>query len=80
MNEGDPSQQIEMKKKYLLKAIEQYEYSFASEYDKTQLTEKAAAEGTVDFDYHDPESGVTISPDGAWVRARVWIPKSWLEP
>jgi hypothetical protein len=76
---ADSSQQSELKKRYLKKAIEEYEYSFAAEYDKTQLSPKAASEGTVDFDYHDPDGDVEISSDGAWVNARVWIPKKWLE-
>jgi hypothetical protein len=72
--------QSELKKRYLQKAIEEYEYSFAHEYDKSQLTSKAASEGTVDFEYHNAESDVEISRDGAWVNARVWVPKRWLEP
>jgi hypothetical protein len=79
MNEENLVRQIDMKKRYLLKAIEEYEYSYAPEYDKTHPTLVAVSEGTLDFDYHDPESDVKISPDGAWVNARVWVPKKWLE-
>jgi hypothetical protein len=43
------------------------------------MTAKAASEGTLDFDYHNSDSDVEISRDGAWVKARVWIPKEWLE-
>jgi hypothetical protein len=79
MSAENSSQQSELRKQYLIKAIEEYEYSFAAEYDKTQLTSKAASEGTLDFEYHNAESDVEISPDGAWVNARVWVPKKWLE-
>lgn len=71
------SDDFEMKRRYLKIAIDEYEYSGAPEYDKTRMTPRAVAEGTVDLDYGDTEK-VEISSDGAWVPARVWVPKSWL--
>jgi hypothetical protein len=71
------SYDLETKRRYLQIAIQEYEYSWASEYDKRAMTPRAISEGTVDFDYGDTD-GVEASPDGAWVRARVWVPKSWL--
>jgi hypothetical protein len=38
---------------------------------------RAAREGTLDF---DSSADVELSLDGAWVNARVWVPKAWLEP
>jgi len=35
--------------------------------------------GATDFDYQNEESDVDIATDGAWVRARVWVPKEWLD-
>ena len=52
---------------------------FASEYDKLRMTNRAAEEGTVDFDYHNSKEDVEIGRDGAWVRARVWVPKEWID-
>jgi len=78
MSSRSSTPQSDLKRRYLLKAIEEYEYSFAVEYDKSELTPKAAVEGTIDFDYK-AESEVEISPDGAWVKARVWVPKKWME-
>jgi hypothetical protein len=72
------SQGIKTKERYLRKAIAEYEFSYAQEYEKTQMSSKAAKEGTLDFDYHNPMEDVEISRDGAWVRARVWVPKEWL--
>lgn len=65
-------------RRYLKKAIAEYEYSQASEYEKSRMTSRAAAHGTLDFDWKDPESDVEISRDGAWVKSRVWVPKEWL--
>jgi hypothetical protein len=79
MTSETPTLQSELKKRYLQKAIEEYEYSFADEYDKPQLTPKAASEGTVDFDYQNADTNVEISKGGAWVNARVWVPERWLE-
>lgn len=70
--------EIDIKNKYLQMAISQYEYSPAPEYEKRRMSIKAATKGTIDFDYHDAESDVEVAPDGAWVRARVWVPKDWL--
>jgi len=72
------SMKPDVRKKYLRLAIEEYEYSFASEYQKRHMTRRAANEGTVDFGSYDEVSDVEVSPDGAWVKARVWIPKDWL--
>jgi hypothetical protein len=43
------------------------------------MTPKAAQQGTLDFDYHRPYSDVEVGIDGAWVKARVWVPKEWLD-
>ena len=69
-----------LKREYLRHAIEEYEYSPAPEYDKSRMSNLAVAEGTLDFEYHNPELAVEISVDGAWVNARVWVPKRWLKP
>ncbi len=71
------SDDSEMRRRYLHRAIDEYEYSWAPEYDKTSMTPRAVSEGTIDFDYGDTEK-VGVSSDGAWVVARVWVPKSWL--
>jgi hypothetical protein len=68
---------MRLKRRYLRKAIAEYEYSFAPEYTKRRMTRKALTKGTVDFDWQDAE--VQVSPDGAWVAARVWVPKEWLQ-
>jgi hypothetical protein len=72
-------QECDLKERYLRKAISEYEYSPAPEYEKKHMTSKASNEGTLDFDYDKPESSVEISRDGAWVQARVWVPKKWIE-
>jgi hypothetical protein len=72
------SQSRRAKERYLRKAIAEYEYSYAPEYEKTRMNSKAVTEGALDFDYDNPVSDVEISRDGAWVRARVWVPKEWL--
>jgi hypothetical protein len=76
-----PSASTKLKHRYLRKAIEEYEYSPASEYERSEMTSKAAHTGTVDFSYDDPDRDVELSPpgDGAWVTARVWVPKEWLD-
>jgi hypothetical protein len=74
-----PEAQAALKEKYLRKAIEEYEYSPSSEYDKASMSHRAVAEGTLDFDYHNAQSAVELSIDGAWVSARVWLPKKWLD-
>jgi hypothetical protein len=51
---------VELKRQYLGKAIEEYEYSPASEYDKTQMSSRAAEVATLDFDYDDPERDVDL--------------------
>jgi hypothetical protein len=71
------SNEVETKRHYLQRAIDEYEYSWAPEYDKRAMTPRAVSEGTVDFDYGETDK-VEISTDGAWVNARVWVPKSWL--
>ncbi len=68
-----------LKKRYLRKAIREYEYSPAPEYDKSSMSPMAIERGTLDFDYQNEEADVDIAPDGAWVRARVWVPKEWLD-
>jgi len=40
----------------------------------------AATQGTLDFDYDNADSAVELSIDGAWVNARVWVPKGWIQP
>jgi hypothetical protein len=75
----DPNPEIELKKNYLRKAISEYEYSPAPEYEKTRMTSRATQEGTIDFDYGDAEADVELAPDGAWVKSRVWIPKEWMD-
>ena len=42
------------------------------------MTSLATKEGTLDFD-NDAMSDVEIGRDGAWVKARVWVPKEWLD-
>jgi hypothetical protein len=67
-----------LKRKYLRKAISEYEYSPAPEYDKRTMTRRAARGGTVDLDHSSAATAVEIGIDGAWVNARVWIPKDWI--
>lgn len=45
------------------------------------MTPAAMKDGTLDFDYNDPESNVELCPRGtdAWVNARVWVPQKWLK-
>ena len=79
----DPSQSsahAELKKQYLRQAIEDYEYSPTPEYDKPHMSSRAVQYGTLDIDYVDPEGDVDLSNNGsgAWVNARVWVPKEWL--
>jgi hypothetical protein len=69
-------QEAELKERYLRRAICEYEYSPAPEYDKSRMSPQAAEAGTVDF---DPKADVEICRDGAWVAARVWVPKEWLD-
>ena len=78
---GKESALVELKKQYLQKAIDEYEYSPAPEYDKSRMSSRAAQSGTLDFGYHDPEKDVDLCNigSGAWVNARVWVPKEWLE-
>jgi hypothetical protein len=75
---------LELKQQYLRKAIDEYEYSRAAEYEKQSMTSRAVEYGTLDFDYDKPEKDVDLSStttgvNGAWVNARVWVPKEWLE-
>jgi hypothetical protein len=77
--EMDLQEEMELKERYLHKAINEYEYSFASEYDKSRMTTRAVKEGTLDFEYHNSKEDVEICPDGAWIRARVWVPKEWID-
>jgi hypothetical protein len=70
------SDESEIKRRYLDRAIEEYEYSWASEYEKRAMTPRAVSEGTVDIGGDIDE--VEVSLDGAWVKATVWVPKSWL--
>ena len=79
MKPAKPSAEAALKQKYLRKAIDEYEYSFAPEYDKLTMSPLAATKGTLDFDYHNADSAVELSMDGAWVNARVWVPKEWLQ-
>ena len=78
---GKETGNAELKERYLRKAIEEYEYSPTPEYDKTRMSSRAAESGTLDFDYHDPERDVDLcnAGTGAWVNARVWVPKEWLD-
>ena len=78
MIKAESKTKTELKKQYLRKAISEYEYSPASEYEKSRMSPKAAEHGTLDFDYKNAESDVEISKDGAWVKARVWVSKEWL--
>ena len=80
MEPTEPLRHTDLKKQYLLLAIEEYEYSPAPEYDKPHLSSRAGQSGTLDFDYDHPERDVDLSTDGsgAWVSARVWVPKQWL--
>ena len=73
-----PSAEAALKQKYLRKAIDEYEYSPAPEYAKLSMSPLAATQGTLDFDYDDADSTVELSIDGAWVNARVWVPKRWI--
>ena len=74
------AEQVALKKQYLQTAIDEYEYSPAPEYEKSRMISGAAQSGTLDFDYDDPERDVDLSNNGsgAWVNARVWVPKEWL--
>jgi hypothetical protein len=74
-----PSTEAALKRKYLRKAIDEYEYSPAPEYDKVRMTPLAVAHGTLDFDYDNADAAVELSTDGAWVNARVWVPKEWIQ-
>ena len=74
-----PSVEKELKRTYLRKAIQEYEYSPAPEYDKVRMTPLAATQGTLDFGPNDDDSAVELSLDGAWVNARVWVPKQWIQ-
>jgi len=78
---GKESGQTELKNRYLQKAIGEYEYSPAPEYDKPHMSSRAAQSGTLDFNYDDPERDVDLCNvgSGAWVNARVWVPRVWLE-
>jgi hypothetical protein len=74
-----PSAEAVLKQKYLRKAIDEYEYSPAPEYDKASMSPLAATQGTIDFEYNNADSAVELSVDGAWVNARVWVPKEWVQ-
>ena len=68
-----------LKQQYLDKAIAEYEYSWAPEYEKKTMTQRATRKGTLDFEYDDADRDVDVTPNGAWVKCRVWIPKRrWL--
>lgn len=75
MKSMTPETQAAMKEQYLRKAIDEYEYSPAPKYDKSSMSSKAVTQGTLDFDYDNAKSAVEISTNGAWVNARVWVPK-----
>jgi hypothetical protein len=79
MPSNTPEAITRLKKRYLRKAIEEYEYSFAPEYAKKRMSRRAVTQGTVDLDPNEPNAHVETSPDGAWVTARVWVPKEWLQ-
>ena len=74
-----PSTEAALKQRYLRKAIDEYEYSPAPEYDKLSMSPLAATQGTLDFDYDKADSSVELSINGAWVNARVWVPKDWVQ-
>ena len=76
---ASPSAEAALKQTYLRKAINEYEYSPAPEYDKSSMSPLAATQGTLDFDYDNADSAVELSIDGAWVNARVWVPKGWIQ-
>jgi hypothetical protein len=40
------------------------------------MTRRAMRTGTLDFDWQNAK--VEPSDEGAWVAARVWVPKEWL--
>jgi hypothetical protein len=53
-----------LKELHLRKAIEEYEYSLGPEYDKSSVSPKAVAKGTLDFDYHHAQLPVELSVSG----------------
>ena len=79
MKPATPSPKAELKQKYLRKAIDEYEYSHAPEYHKLRMSPLAVRQGTLDFNYDSADSEVELDIHGAWVNARVWVPKEWLQ-
>jgi hypothetical protein len=79
MPSNTPEAIARLKKRYLRKAIAEYEYSFAPEYAKKRMSRRAVTQGTIDLDPNEPDAHVDPSPDGAWVTASVWVPKKWLQ-
>ena len=67
-----------LKQQYLDKAIAEYEYSWAPEYERKAMTRRATRKGTLDFEYDDANRDVEVDHTGAWVKARVWVPKEWI--
>ncbi len=59
-----PEAQAALKELHLRKAIEEYEYSLGPEYDKSSMSPRAVAKGTLDFDYHNAQSAVELSVSG----------------
>ncbi len=73
-----------LQKQFLRKAIDEYEYSPAPEYDKKRMSPRACRAGTLDIDYANSTRDVELSfngsvCNGAWVTARVWVPREWLD-
>jgi hypothetical protein len=62
---GKESGQTELKKRYLQKAIDEYEYCPAPEYEKSQMSPRASQSGTLDFDYDDSEKDVDLCNVGS---------------
>ena len=59
-----PEAQAALKELHLRKAIEEYEYLPGPEYDKSSMSPRAVAKGTLDFDYHNAQSAVELSVSG----------------
>ncbi len=64
MKPTTPEAQAALKELHLRKAIEEYEYSLGPEYDKSSVSPRAVAKGTLDFDYHNAQSAVELSVSG----------------
>ena|SRR5581483_4189855 len=81
---GKKTRAATLKQQFLRKAMVEYEYSPAPEYDKKRMSARAFRAGTLDIDYSNSTRDVELSftgsvCDGAWVSARVWVPREWLD-